>query len=385
MAARTVVRSSSHGFPRATKSFGRVADKWIQAVDVPGRTGTGRVLGVKTQMLSHGLEGEWAPCLAGSPDEAAAVLRQDGSLGGSHLAASMADTKCVRVFIGSGEQSLLERKTLIWSLRKHTRRPLDVYVFNGTHNAIERNDEPPAPAPLSLRLKYRNWTEFSLYRYLIPALCNYEGRAIYLDSDIVCIADIGELFDVPMDRCDFLATRAYADGEWAMSVQLIDCSRCRFNLEAIFNEIDQGLFTYLEFARMNPHFRAYHSYTIGDLDPRWNVLDAYDKRTKLVHYTELLTQPWKYPNHPSGDVWFQYFNEAIAVGLITKDDVHRTIQRGYARPDVCDGNNPQPQGYLGMAVHRIGKLWSSLNRRLASPRKERTRSRAEQGCRRNST
>ncbi len=56
----------------------------------------------------------------------------------------------VRVFIGSGEASLLERKTLIHSLRKHTSRPLDLYVFNGTHNAIEHNDEPPVLANLPL-------------------------------------------------------------------------------------------------------------------------------------------------------------------------------------------------------------------------------------------
>jgi hypothetical protein len=39
----------------------------------------------------------------------------------------------VKIFIGSGEQSLLERKVLIYSLHKHTRRELDISVFNGTH------------------------------------------------------------------------------------------------------------------------------------------------------------------------------------------------------------------------------------------------------------
>ena len=76
----------------------------------------------------------------------------------------------VRVFIGSGEASLLERKTLIYSLRKNSKRPLEIWVINGTHNAIERNDAPPFLAPLSLEMKYRNVTEFSLYRYLIPQM-----------------------------------------------------------------------------------------------------------------------------------------------------------------------------------------------------------------------
>ena len=83
----------------------------------------------------------------------------------------------VKVFIGSGEQSLLERKVLIYSIHKHTKRETDIHVFNGTHNAIETSMAPPAPAPLPLHLKYRNLTEFSLYRYLIPELCSFEGRA----------------------------------------------------------------------------------------------------------------------------------------------------------------------------------------------------------------
>jgi hypothetical protein len=49
----------------------------------------------------------------------------------------------IRIFIGSGEASLLERKTLIYSLHKHSQRNLDIYVYNGTHNAIEHNQEEP--------------------------------------------------------------------------------------------------------------------------------------------------------------------------------------------------------------------------------------------------
>ena len=73
----------------------------------------------------------------------------------------------VKVFIGSGEASLIERKVLIHSLRKHSQRKLDIYVFNGTHNSVELNDEKPFLAPMSLRVKYRNVTEFSFYRFLM--------------------------------------------------------------------------------------------------------------------------------------------------------------------------------------------------------------------------
>lgn len=263
----------------------------------------------------------------------------------------------VRVFIGSGEASLIERKIAIHSLRKHTKRDLDIYVFNGTHNAIRLNDGEPFLAPMSLRIKYRNITEFSLYRYLIPELCDYQGKAIYIDSDTVCLSDIGELFDTPMDGADFLAKQDAYTGEdlWALSVMLIDCQRFRLDLEGIVDEIDAGLYSMLDFSCMGPRFLAYHPYEIGRLDAAWNVFDQCDNRTKLVHYTNLYTQPWKYPNHPYGELWFSYFNEALAEGTVTATDIELSMIRAYVRRDLLDGNfKPQASS-------------PSLVRQLAAP------------------
>jgi lipopolysaccharide biosynthesis glycosyltransferase len=156
----------------------------------------------------------------------------------------------IRVFIGSGEASRIERKTAIYSLRKNSKRELDVYVFNGTHNSVQLNDGEPFLAPMSLRVKYQNITEFSLYRYLIPELCDYQGRAIYIDSDTVCLSDIGELLDNPMGDADFLARRDTNPDEerWGLSVMLIDCQRCRFDLEMVVDEIDAGLYSLTDFS-----------------------------------------------------------------------------------------------------------------------------------------
>ncbi|BAS59559.1 lipopolysaccharide biosynthesis protein [Leptolyngbya boryana NIES-2135] len=255
-------------------------------------------------------------------------------------------TDRVNVFIGSGEASLLERKVLMYSLRKHAQQDLDIYVLNGTHNAIELNDQPPFLAPMSLRAKYCNVTEFSLYRYLIPELCQFQGRAIYVDSDMICLTDISKLFETSLNGCHFLAKReSYAhmgDAFWGLSVMLIDCDRTRFNLEQILDEIDQGLYTYSDFSCMSPAFLAHHSYQIGELDPHWNVFDYWDASTKLIHYTNLLTQPWKHPNHPYGELWFQYLDEAISAGVVSDRDIELSLLRSYVRQDIREGNSPRP-------------------------------------------
>jgi lipopolysaccharide biosynthesis glycosyltransferase len=242
----------------------------------------------------------------------------------------------VRVFIGSGEASLLERKTLIYSLRKHSKRAMEIYVFNGTHNAIEQDGRPPVLANMSLNVKYRNYTEFSNYRWLIPEICQNQGRAIFLDSDMVCLSDIGEFFDAPMNGCDMLAKEEAYKGTaaWGMSAVLFDCSTCRFDLEEIFSEVDQGRFTNTEFHQMAPKFLAVHPFKLGPIDPNWNSFDHFDAATRLIHYTNLRTQPWKFPGHKHESLWFQYFNEARATGYITQRDVDKTLSRAYARQDI---------------------------------------------------
>ena len=249
----------------------------------------------------------------------------------------------VRVFIGSGEASLLERKTLIHSLRKNSKSELDIYVFNGTHNSIEKNDEQPTLAPMSLEVKYQNVTEFSLYRFLIPALCDYEGKAIFMDSDTICLDDIEDLFNADMQDYHFLAKRsAYNEREanlWGLSVMLIDCEKCKFDLDVYVKEIAEGLYSYSDFTNMSPKFLKYHPFKIGDIDPLWNVFDRYDENTKLIHYTNLYTQPWKFRHHLWGDLWFKYFHEAIDLGYISDRDITLSKERSYVRRDIMKGNS----------------------------------------------
>ena len=283
----------------------------------------------------------------------------------------MGQSNRIKVFIGSGEASLIERKVAIYSLRKHTQGQLDIYVFNGTHNAIELNDREPYLAPLSLRLKYQNVTEFSLYRFLIPQICNYQGKAIWIDSDTVCLADIAELFDTPLNDYDFLAkAQAYnrsANNLWGLSVMLIDCEKARFDLETYYDEIERKLYTYQDFSCMSPAFLNYHPFKVGQLDPNWNVFDYCDANTKLLHYTNLNTQPWKYPNHPYGELWFEYFQEAREAGYITQRDIELSMLRAYVRQDLLQGNNSRnfaPKQFLKKALRLAKKSMQSMGKFL---------------------
>lgn len=248
----------------------------------------------------------------------------------------------VVVFIGSGEASTLERKVLIHSLKKNSQRKLDIRVFNGTHNSLETENSSPQLLPMPLKVKYANVTEFSNYRFLIPSLCDFKGRAIWLDSDMLCIGNISELFDTDMGDYDFLAKKsAYGLAEteqWGLSVSLFDCDKARFDIGKYFEEIGEQLYTYGDLHQMTPRFLAVHPFKIGSINPKWNDFDYIDKSTKLIHYTNLYTQPWKYRSHPYGDLWFTYFEEAYKAGFITDRDIELALVRSYVRRDLMDGN-----------------------------------------------
>jgi hypothetical protein len=256
----------------------------------------------------------------------------------------------IKIFIGSVEASLLERKVLIYSLHRNSSRNLDIYILNGTHNTIERDGFLPESAPMSIKVKYQNVTEFSNYRFLIPEVCDQKGRAIYLDSDMIALGDIGELFDAEMHDQNFLAKPAsYGDTEqaqWGLSVMLMDCSKTHFYLDQYYDEIDAGLYGYSDLHQMLPKFLSYHPFSIGSIDPRWNEFDFQLKDTKLIHYTNLYAQPWKYRAHPFGNIWFDYFEQARRAGFITDYDIELTLVRGFARKDLLDGNRWTTRDYL---------------------------------------
>jgi lipopolysaccharide biosynthesis glycosyltransferase len=244
----------------------------------------------------------------------------------------------IKVFIGSGEASLVERKVLIHSIRKNTTGPVEINVFNGTHDSLEKDNNPPTPLGMPLNIKYTNVTEFSNYRFMIPQLCNYQGRAIFVDSDTIAVGDLRDLWNTEMNGFDFLAKGdAYATktgSKWGLSVTLFDCSKSKFDLKLYFSEIEAGKYTYTDLHQMSALFLEHHPFKIGQLDPKWNDFDNFDKNTKLIHYTNLYTQPWKQPGHPHGKLWFDYYSDALRSGVLLPSEVERAVYRSYVRHDL---------------------------------------------------
>ena len=207
-----------------------------------------------------------------------------------------------RVFIGYDSREDIAYQVLKHSIEAHASRPLDIRPLKIADLDFRRHD------PLAS-------TEFTFTRFLVPSLCEYRGLALFMDCDMVALADLNPLFDLDMSNLalrvvkhDYRPTSAikmdgkvqtvYPRKNWS-SFMLMNCARLTlWTPEAVETRPPSWLH----------RFEDIPDEQIGDLPFTWNVLDRYAEDTKLIHYTE--GGPWfeKYKDHPYGDVWLKYYH-----------------------------------------------------------------------------
>lgn len=223
----------------------------------------------------------------------------------------------IRVFVGTSSDQQLAYQVLEYSLRKHTRSPLEVRAIDGKHLPIPRDP------------RNRMRTGFSFARFEIPRLCGYKGRAIYLDADMLALRDVDELWSLSLKQHHVLYSRQSPDGAGArFSVLLLDCSRLDWSGERVVQALDAGRCSYeqlmLELCMVQPERKR------DGIPEEWNSLDRYvPGETALIHYTSVPTQPWRYASHPCGSVWYRYLLEAVAAGGIPRAAVEEEARRGH--------------------------------------------------------
>lgn len=181
-----------------------------------------------------------------------------------------------------------------------------VAFYTLAHSILRRASIPVAIAPLmrtQLQGVYTRArgptesTEFSLTRFLVPYLSGYAGWSLFMDCDMLCRADIGELAAqidrqpdkavlvckheyVPRTERKFLdqVQTKYARKNWS-SLMLFNNARCRALTPAYVNSAP-GLDLH--------HFSWTDDASIGGLPLEWNWLVGEYQRAsnaKIVHYT----------------------------------------------------------------------------------------------------
>lgn len=197
----------------------------------------------------------------------------------------------IRIFIGSsGNDEDLEFQAVVhYSLERHASEPLDI-----TWMRLSRD---PSSFWYSDPQRKRGWstagwaTPFSALRWGIPAVCNFEGRAIYMDLDMVAKADIAELWNTEIPEGAAMVSKPEA-----ICVTLYDNARMRELLPPI-DEIKGRPGFYRDVRN-----RVTRSGKIKRYAGNWNCLDmrrdnggeyadVNDPDIKILHFTRIPTQP----------------------------------------------------------------------------------------------
>lgn len=155
------------------------------------------------------------------------------------------------------------------------RQPVAYTVLQ--HSILRRASRPVAITPLvigQLPIRRSGLTPFSYSRFLVPWLCDFEGVALFLDADMLVLADIAELFAMIDDNA-VLVVKHRMKFEWP-SVMLFNCGHPDNRILS-----PEYVESSAELLSMN------WTGKIGCLPEEWNHLVTYDepKPAKLRHFT----------------------------------------------------------------------------------------------------
>lgn len=188
----------------------------------------------------------------------------------------------LKVFIGYDSNETIAYHVLAHSIIRHASKPVSIIPL--------KIDQLPLSRP---KAEYQS-TEFSFSRFLVPYLCGYEGRAIFVDCDFLCLDDIHKMeFDplkavsvvkhdyVPKTENKFLDQKQslYAKKNWS-SLMVFNNKLCSNLTPAVVNEAS-GLYLH--------QFKwLVDDSMIGEIAPEWNhLVGEYDLNpaAKMVHFT----------------------------------------------------------------------------------------------------
>jgi hypothetical protein len=217
---------------------------------------------------------------------------------------------------------------------------------------------------------------FAPLRRMVPALFDFQGRALVIDPDIFAIGDVYELLSRDMGGKAILCRQKPECREgrrlFSSAVMLLDCSKLtHWQWERDINDLFSGrlkMGPWLSLLDQSPE-------QIGLFEEEWNHHDTLSEKTKLLHNTEISTQPWKtglpadyhdyaprhgawlegvkritrrvlsagqdntvrYQPHPDPrqeQLFFTLLRECLDQGSITKRFLRKAIRRNYLRKDT---------------------------------------------------
>jgi lipopolysaccharide biosynthesis glycosyltransferase len=192
----------------------------------------------------------------------------------------------IRVFIGYDPREAVAYSVLAYSIQARASQPVSIapLMLSQLRGVITRERHPLQS------------TDFSFSRFLTPYLSGYSGWSVFMDCDMLMLADIAELWKLRDDRRAVLVVKHYHVPR--ESVKFLGEPQSRYEKK---NWSSVMLFNNASCRALTPEYvsRAsgleLHQFKwlasedlIGELPDRWNHLVGYNRPRRdaaLVHYT----------------------------------------------------------------------------------------------------
>lgn len=191
------------------------------------------------------------------------------------------------VYIGYDAKETVAYHVLSHSILRHASAPVSITpVMRSQVDSLYTRPRGPLES-----------TDFSMTRFLVPYLSNYDGYSLFLDCDMLCQSDIGDIFvyglafpdkAVHVVQHDYIPKSAkkfldqpqtpYPRKNWS-SVMLFNNALCK-QLTPDYVNTATGLELH--------QFKWVDDDKIGTLPLDWNwLVDEYEpnEKAKLLHYT----------------------------------------------------------------------------------------------------
>lgn len=217
----------------------------------------------------------------------------------------------IKIFIATEPGHEKAEKALEWSIINSTSGEFEIYwmddgsgefsTWNKGRNHNKQNSG-------------EGWkTNFSCYRWAIPELCNFQGRAIYLDVDQLVLKDIRQMWELDLQNKAVLTIKPEKT-----DVMIMDCSKFKDSWWPRLAEMKPS-------GKSQRHYRilVQNRGLIGQMSEIYNNLDGdgFSEETRLIHYTKMSTQPWHpfpqnldykvHKNYFVDRMWHEFYNAAL--------------------------------------------------------------------------
>ncbi|MDC1164960.1 hypothetical protein OAT83_05410 [Gammaproteobacteria bacterium] len=134
-----------------------------------------------------------------------------------------------------------------------------------------------------------DFQSFTLLRFHIPFLMNYQNKALVIDPDIFLVREGLEKIFESSKNSSISAIESIYDNFWDSSVMLLDCSRLKaWNLKNFITKIKIGEMDYQEILNLK-----FCGNQVSELESKWNQFDKILDSTILLHTTARISQPWR--------------------------------------------------------------------------------------------